>query len=130
MYTLRGNEDPVPWLHCCFLAAPPLFLHPLPSLISNCLNLPFGTQGRGHRKAFVPRSPTGSCLVSIPHIAQISWCTSARILLEEISRNRIVGNRLVQLYQIMLNTFPKRLQCILPLAMYESSHAEMFIIIS
>ena len=26
-----------------------LFLHPLPSLISNCLNLPFGTQGRSRR---------------------------------------------------------------------------------
>ena len=52
-----------------------------PSHISNCLNLPVGTQGRswrlneahflktrdgGHRKAFVPRSPTGPCLVIIP----------------------------------------------------------------
>ena len=56
-------------LHYCFLTAFPLFLHSLPSLISNCLNLLFGTQGRskrlklfsykqemwGHRKAFVPR---------------------------------------------------------------------------
>ena len=30
-------------LHYCFLAAPPLSLHPLPSLISSCLNLPMGT---------------------------------------------------------------------------------------
>ena len=33
-------------LHYCFLTASPLSLHPVPSLISNCLNLPFGTQGR------------------------------------------------------------------------------------
>ena len=31
---------------CSFLTAPPLFPHPLPSLISNGLNLPFGTQER------------------------------------------------------------------------------------
>ena len=50
-----------------FLAASPF--------ISNCSNLPFGTQGRswrlesclqelGERKASMPESPTGSCLVS------------------------------------------------------------------
>ena len=27
----------------------PMFLHPLPFLISNCLNLPFETQGRSRR---------------------------------------------------------------------------------
>ena len=37
MYPLRGNQDAAPRLHCCFLAAPPLSLHPLPSLINNCL---------------------------------------------------------------------------------------------
>ena len=57
----------------------PCLLHPLPALISTCLNLFLGTQGRswwlnearflrtrngGHRKAFVPRSPAGACLVS------------------------------------------------------------------
>ena len=62
--SLEGSQDPAPRLHCCFLTALPWSLHPLPSLISNCLNLHFGTQGRGHRKAFVPRSPTGSCSVS------------------------------------------------------------------
>ena len=51
-----------------FLAASPL--------ISNCLNLPFGTQGRswrleyclqetGDREASMPGSPTGSCSVSL-----------------------------------------------------------------
>ena len=39
----RRNQDPVPSLHCCF------FLHSLIPLISNCLNLPFGTQGRSKR---------------------------------------------------------------------------------
>ena len=47
--SLRRNQDPAPRLHCCFLTVPPLSLHPLPSLISNCLNLPFGTQGRSWR---------------------------------------------------------------------------------
>ena len=31
-------------LHYCFLTAPLLSLHPHPSLISSCLNLPFGTE--------------------------------------------------------------------------------------
>ena len=61
IYSLRRNQDPAPRLHYCFLTVPPLFLHPLPSLISNCLNLPFGTQAQ---IGFVPGSPTGSCLVS------------------------------------------------------------------
>ena len=37
------NQDSAPRLSH-HLAVPPLFLHPLPSLISNCLNRPFGTQ--------------------------------------------------------------------------------------
>ena len=49
VYSLRRNQDPALRLHYCFLTAPPLFLHSLPSLISNCLNLPFGTQGRSRR---------------------------------------------------------------------------------
>ena len=46
VYPLRRNQDPVPRLLYCFLTASPLSLHPLPSLISNGLYLPFGTQGR------------------------------------------------------------------------------------
>ena len=77
MYPLRWNQDPAPGLQYGFSATPPLSLHPFPSWISNCLNLPFGTQGgswkpesvsykkTGDRKAFVPRSPMGSCLVSV-----------------------------------------------------------------
>ena len=66
--------------YCHFFAcltAFPLFLHPLTSLISNCLNLLFGTQGRPQRlKSFstnkkreqrsfcTQEGPTGSCLLS------------------------------------------------------------------
>ena len=54
VYHLGRNQDPAPRLHYCFLAAPPLSLHPLRSLISNCLNLPFGTQERSGRLESVP----------------------------------------------------------------------------
>ena len=40
---LRWNQDPAPRLHYCFLEAPPFSLHPLSPLISDCMNLPFGT---------------------------------------------------------------------------------------
>ena len=36
-HPLERNTDPAPRLPYCFLAAPPLSLLPLPSLISNCL---------------------------------------------------------------------------------------------
>ena len=45
VHSLKWSEDPDQRLHHCFLTAPPLFLHSLPSLMSNCLKLPFGTQG-------------------------------------------------------------------------------------
>ena len=54
MYSLRWNWDPGPRLQCCFLAAPPSSSYPLPVLISNCLNLPFGTQGRSRRLESIP----------------------------------------------------------------------------
>ena len=38
VYPLWWNEEPASRLLCCFLTAPPLSLHPLPSLISNCSN--------------------------------------------------------------------------------------------
>ena len=56
---LRRHQDPAPAprLHCGFLAAPPVSLHPLPSLISSRWNLPFGTQGRSWRlKGRAPRA--------------------------------------------------------------------------
>ena len=82
VYPLRRNLHPAQRLHYCFLTVPLMSPPPLRSLISNCLNLPFGTQERswrlheayflqtrsgGHRTAFVPRSPTGSCSVSVVH---------------------------------------------------------------
>ena len=45
IYPLRRNQDPALSVHCCSLTVPPLFLHSLPSIISSCLNLPFGNQG-------------------------------------------------------------------------------------
>ena len=81
MYPLKGSKDPAPRMCYCCLTVPRLSSHPLHSPITNCLYLPLGTQGRlwrlckahflktrngGHRKAFVPRSPTGPCLVSLP----------------------------------------------------------------
>ena len=46
--SLSRNQDPV-WRLYQLLIVSPVFLYPLPSLISNCLNLPFGTQGRSKR---------------------------------------------------------------------------------
>ena len=54
VWPLRQNQGPAPNLRCCFLAAPPLPLHCLPSLTSNCWNLPFGAQGRSWRLESVP----------------------------------------------------------------------------
>ena len=47
-YSLRRNQHPASRLYPHLTATPP-FLHPLPSLISNYLNLTFGTQGRSRR---------------------------------------------------------------------------------
>ena len=46
MHPLWRNECPAPRLCYFFLILPPLSLHSPPSLISNCLNLSLGTQGR------------------------------------------------------------------------------------
>ena len=53
VYLWRGPRL-TPGLHCCPLAASPLFLHPLSSLISSCLNLPFGPQGRSWKLESIP----------------------------------------------------------------------------
>ena len=80
VYSMRRNQDPAPLLYYCFLTSSPLFLHLLPSLISSCLNLLFGTQGRSRRlneayflqtrnedteRICTWESPTGSYSVSI-----------------------------------------------------------------
>ena len=46
--SLSRNQDPVSRLYHHLIVSPP-FLYPLPSLISNCLNLCFGIQGRPRR---------------------------------------------------------------------------------
>ena len=67
--SLRKNQDPVP---CCTMVS---WLLSLTSLISNCFNLPFGTQGRPRRlneacllqnvKGLYSEGPTGPYLVSV-----------------------------------------------------------------
>ena len=54
VYPWKQNPDLTQRLHCNLLAALPLSLHPFPSLISNCSNLPFGTQGRWWRLESIP----------------------------------------------------------------------------
>ena len=44
--SLEGNQDSAPRLYYCFLTASPLSMRSFLSLISNCFNLPFATQGR------------------------------------------------------------------------------------
>ena len=84
--TFRRNQDPALLMRYWFLTVHPLFLHSLPSLISNCLNLPFGNQGRSRRlnpfsyklekgtwKGFCTREgPTGSCSVSFVFIFYVA----------------------------------------------------------
>ena len=80
MHSLSGNQVSAPRLCYCCLTVPPWSWHSLPSLISSYWNRPLGTQERprrpneahflktrngGHRKAFLPRSPTGPCLVTL-----------------------------------------------------------------
>ena len=57
VYPLRGNQDPILMLRYSFLIVPSLFLHFLPCLISNCLNLPFVTQGLPLRAQLVKILP-------------------------------------------------------------------------
>ena len=69
--SLEGEPGPCPKAVLLFLGFPSLFYAYFPFTdFSNCSNLPFGTQGEswrleGDQKTSVPRSPTGSCLVSI-----------------------------------------------------------------
>ena len=77
LYHLRGKQDLALKLHCCFLG---LFLHclPIPSLPWLAVVSAYSFELReshegwmmprsgGHRKAFVPIIPAGSCSISIP----------------------------------------------------------------
>ena len=76
-YYVYLEDEPGP----SFMTAPPLFLHSLPSLTGNCLNMPFGAQGRSRRmneqesgdmkRICNCEGPIGSCLVSILKIEYI-----------------------------------------------------------
>ena len=57
---LSRNQDPVSRLYH-YLIVSPLFLDPLPFLISNCLNPPFGTQGRSRmlNEAYILQTRNG-----------------------------------------------------------------------
>ena len=89
VYSLRRNQNPAPRLHYCFLTASPLFLHPLPSLMSRCLNQLFGIQGRSSwlnepyflqietedtEKICIREGPSGSCCISLPHVFERIVC--------------------------------------------------------
>ena len=77
LYHLRGKQDLALKLHCCFFG---LFLHclPIPSLPWLAVVSAYSFELReshegwmmprsgGHRKAFVPIIPAGSCSISIP----------------------------------------------------------------
>ena len=58
--SLNRNQDPVSRLYHHLIVSP-LFLDPLPFLISNCLNPPFGTQGRSRRlnEAYILQTRNG-----------------------------------------------------------------------
>ena len=58
--SLNRNQDPVSRLYHHLIVSP-LFLYPLPSLISNCLNPPFGTKGRSRRlnEAYILQTRNG-----------------------------------------------------------------------
>ena len=58
--SLSRNQDPV-WRLYQPLIVSPLFLYPLPSLLSNRLNPPFGTQGRSRRRneAYILQTSNG-----------------------------------------------------------------------
>ena len=58
--SLSRTEDPVSRLYH-YLIVSPLFLYFFPSLISNCLNTPFWTQGRSRRlnEAYILQTRNG-----------------------------------------------------------------------
>ena len=52
--SLEGEPGSYPRLRYYLLTAPPWSLHPLPSLMSDSLNLPFGPQGRSWSLKLIP----------------------------------------------------------------------------
>ena len=68
-----GIRTRPPKLHYCFWTALFWFLHPLPSLISICLNQPFGTQGRSWRLKFTPQKQE---MGDTERLVCLQWCES------------------------------------------------------
>ena len=79
--SLEEEPGPGPVLHYCFLAAPPLCLHSLTSLISKSLNLLFGIQedlgcwnlypaNKKPGTLCTREDPTVSCSVYYQHLSQ------------------------------------------------------------
>ena len=87
VYPLGRSRDQVPSLQYCF------FLHSLPSLISDCLNLPFGIQGRSRRlKPFSYKQEIGdterlSCLGG-SHRVLLGFSPPFSLLLLSLEGNR------------------------------------------
>ena len=52
--SLEAEPGPAPRWHYCFLTVSSWSLHPLHSLVSSCLNLSFGTQGRSWSLKLIP----------------------------------------------------------------------------
>ena len=81
----KEDPGPCPLLYDCFLTAFPLFLHSHTSLIIDCLNLPFGTQGRPRRlKPFSSKQETGDTEILLylggPHSVLLSFiCTWGKL---------------------------------------------------
>ena len=87
--SLSKNQDPVSKLYHHLIVSS-LFLYPLPSLISNYLNPPFGTQGRSRslNKAYIlqtRKENTGQICTPEPHRVLLSfnlgnWATMTVII--------------------------------------------------
>ena len=69
-----GGTRTQPQVYIIFFLTSPLSLHPLPSLISNCLNLPFGTQGRSQRlnEAYFLQTRKGEALFCVQWVKDLA----------------------------------------------------------
>lgn len=119
----EGELRPHPKAALLFPGCSSLVTHPLLFLISNCVNLPFGTQessgrlkeahfpktrNKGRRKAFVFRTPTGPCSVALPHSksANISINFVPSAVFQPCEENSLMPTHVAQtLYSFILYDF-------------------------
>ena len=87
--SLEGEPGPAPKMHYCFLAVPPLSLHPLPSWINNCSNVPFGTQGKSWRLESRNRGQKG-LHAQDPH--RVLLCFNPRLYNKTVTKIDIEDN--------------------------------------